>query len=120
MFYSQRPVVENKTAAYTLTAQDEGKILTNLGASGSVTFTLPPVTNLPTGWSVRFYGLADQAIVIASNGSSDNIAAFNDVGADSLTSTTGEFIGVGFHMVWLGTKWANFQTGAEAVTVTIA
>ena len=33
--------VENKTANYTVTAQDVGKVFDNTGAAGTVTFTLP-------------------------------------------------------------------------------
>jgi hypothetical protein len=33
--------IENKTADYTITTADSGKIFTNEGASGSITLTLP-------------------------------------------------------------------------------
>lgn len=121
LFSSGRPVVAAKTAAYTVTALDEGKIFTNRGASGSVTFTLPVTTNLPVGWACRFIGVADQNLVVASNGSADNITTFNDATADSITfSTAGELIGSAVEVVWDGTSWLAFLMINETATPTIA
>jgi hypothetical protein len=50
---SQRVVA--KTSAYTLTERDIGTMLTNRGASGKVTFTLPTSAPELSGWSCEFY-----------------------------------------------------------------
>lgn len=122
LFSTGRSVIEAKTAAYTMTRQDECKIFTNRGASGSVTFTLPVVTDLPVGWEVTvFTCVAAQNVVIASNGSSDNLTTFNDLQADTLTfSTSSEIAGAGVRLVWDGTGWLTFLHTEETQTVTIA
>ena len=55
----QAPVA--KTADYTVTTSDVGKLFSNLGASGTVVFTLPAIS----GWagdSIRFTVKAAQII----------------------------------------------------------
>lgn len=110
-----------KTASYAIKKLDLGTIFTNTGASGSVTFTLPLTTGLETGWWCRFFVTANQAVVIASYGSSDDIAAFNDAAADSITiDTSAESIGFGCELVWDGTNWLAFVNQGETQTITIA
>lgn len=116
--------IEAKTADYQVKTEDIGKILTNRGASGAVTFTLPAVTSptLPAGWWVEFFVVAGQNVTIASSGSLDNLVAFNDATADSIAfSTATELIGNGVRVVWDGTSWLVFVAlGAETATPTIA
>lgn len=114
--------ISAKTAAYTLTPDDNGKIFTNRGAGGAVTFTLPPTADIPTGFNVRFFVVADQNVTVASNGSADNIVAFNDAAADSIAFSTGsEKIGSGIEVVWDGAGWLAFvMLGAETATPTVA
>lgn len=111
-----------KTAAYQIVPLDIGTIFTNRGASGSVTFTLPPTADLTTGWWCRFFVVADQTIVVASSGSSDDLAAFNDGNADSVSyGTSAEKIGGGFELVWDGTDWLVFAfLGQDTQSVTVA
>jgi hypothetical protein len=112
-----------KTAAYTLTPDDNGKVFTNRGAAGSVTFTLPPTADIPIGFNARFFNVViDQNLVVASHGSADNIVAFNDPTADSIAfSTASERAGSGVEMVWDGTGWLAFVSlGAETATPTVA
>lgn len=114
-------VVEAKTAAYQMDERDLGKIFTNRGAGGSVTLTLPVVTSLPSGWWVEFFQVADQNLVIASQGSSDNIVGHNDAGLDTITSSTaGDLIGTGGRLVWDGTGWLYFPMQDDGVTITLA
>lgn len=121
LFSTGRPVIEAKTSSYTMTPLDECKIFTNRGAGGAVTFTLPVVTTLPVGWSVSVVAVAGQNVVIASNGSNDNIVTFNDAGADSITfSTSSEIIGAAVTLVWDGTGWLAFLHTEETQTTTIA
>lgn len=114
--------ISAKTAAYQIVPEDIGKIFTNTGATAAVTLTLPVVADLTAGWWCRFYLTADQSLTIASQGSSDNIAAFNDAAADSIAfSTSGEKIGAGGELVWDGTQWLAFlNLGNDAQTPTVA
>ena len=106
-----------KVAAYTLTPNDFGTTFTNRGATASVTFTLPAVADLPTGWWVRFYGVVNAGMVIASNGSADNISSLNDDAADSITMTTNSLaIGASVHLVWDGTRWLSDRHSGNTYT----
>lgn len=121
LFGTGRYVIEAKTAAYYLTPLDEGKIFTNRGAGASVTFTLPPTTDLPAGWAVRFFVATDDEVVIASFGSSDDIIGFNQATGDTLTITTAsEHLGAAAEFVWDGTSWLCFLMTEETQTVAFA
>lgn len=110
-----------KTADYTInpTADKPGTVFTNRGATGAVTFTLPPATPANTGWWYRFRGVADQTITIASS-VVDTLLAFNDAAADSVAmSTGGQKIGGEMEAFCDGTTWA--VTGLSVgVTFTVA
>lgn len=116
-----RPV-EAKTAAYTVTANDCGKIFTNRGAAGSVTFTLPVSGSEMNGWWCEFYTAAAQAIVIASN-PVDTLTVHADLTAD--TVTTAATIGQHFTVFCDGTSMcvisdpsaASAATAVTAVTI---
>lgn len=114
------PKTVAKTTAYTVTAADRGTIFTNLGASGSVTFTLPTLTR---GFYAKFYCEVDQSIVVAA-AVGDTIVAFNDIAADSVAlSTANEKVGSSI-TIWSnadGTKWlSEVALGAETATPVIA
>jgi len=114
-------IVSAKTASYQIKEIDLGTIFTNRGATGAVTLTLPKTTTLPVGWNCSFMGVADQNLVIASYGSSDDIVAHNDAAADTLTfSTAADLIGSGGSLVWDGTGWLFFPAYDDAVTLTVA
>jgi nitric oxide reductase large subunit len=122
LFYSQRPVIEAKTASYQLTAQDEGKLFTNRGAAGAVVFTLPVTTNLPSGWKARFYSMVAQDFTVSAS-VAGTIVGYNDLTCDAYVfSTSGDEIGNGAEFVWDGTSWLAFLMveGAVVVTVTSA
>lgn len=57
--------VQAKTADYTVTVADNGKLFTNAGASGAVTFALPAAT---VGLRYQFYVAAAQQLRIDPNG----------------------------------------------------
>jgi len=109
-------LLKAKTAAYTVLVSESGVIFTNRGATASVTFTLPAVTNLPIGFNVTFYGLSAYGFAVASGGSADNIVVQNDATADSITfTTTSRIIGAACKVVWDGTAWLSFiYVGATA------
>lgn len=92
--------VEAKTAAYTVLPSDIGKLFTNRGAVGSVTFTLPSSAGVGNGWWCEFATVAAQAIVIASS-PVDTLIADADATADTATSTA--TIGNHFKVICDGT-----------------
>jgi len=55
--YGTRKKVVEKSASYTLSDvvidQDSGKVFTNRGARGTVTFTLPSIKQVGTGWATK-------------------------------------------------------------------
>lgn len=108
-----------KTAAYTITRDDHGKIFTNRGAAGAVTFTLPAVSG-NDGMEVLVMAVANQAITVA--GTAGELVAFNDAAANSIAfSTAGEIIGSGVRCVCDGTSWLIMPIlGSETATPTIA
>lgn len=115
--------ISAKTASYQILGSDIGTTFTNRAAGGSVTFTLPPVADLPVGWWCRFFSaVLAQNFVIATSGSADDITTFNDLTADSVTlSTSSEIAGFGAEYVWDGTGWLAFHMlGSETQTPTIA
>lgn len=95
-----------KTAAYTVLLSDWGKLFTNRGATASVTFTLPAVTDATAGIWYEFFAVSNYGLIIASGGSSDNIVCRNDATADSVTAnTTSLMIGFSARVTWDGTGW---------------
>ena len=115
--------VEAKTANYTLSPSDFGKIFTNRGASAAVTFTLPDPAPQYAGAWVRFMVEADQNVTIRAV-SASKLVVFNNAAATSIAfSTAGERIGGGCLAVCNdnGTKWLIFvNLGTETQTPTIA
>lgn len=115
--------VEAKTAAYTVVASDCGKMFTNEGATGSVTFTLPAPAAELSGVSYEFVTVAAQAIVIGVTGN-DKLIVHADAAAD--TVTTAATIGQHFQVTCVGaTGWfvesdpsaASAATAVTAVTI---
>lgn len=110
--------ISAQTAAYQVQVSDLGTLFTNRAATASVTFTLPVTGDIPTGWWCEFRVVDADGIVVASYGSSDNIIAPNDTGADSITiSTTSLTIGAALHVVWDGTSWLTNRGGFGTYTV---
>jgi len=108
----------SKTAAYTILESELGTIFDNTGATASVTLTLPPVTNLPSGWWCGVYVADNDGIVLASNGSSDNIIGKNSDNLDTITMTTNSLaIGNNVIVIWNGTKWLSISGVAGTYTL---
>jgi len=106
-----------KTTTYQVLPSDIGTLFTNRGGTASFIFTLPTVADLTAGWWCEFYGISATGFVVASAGSSDNIVALNDAGADTVTmTTTSRIIGANIRVVWDGTSWLTFE-GAGATYV---
>lgn len=107
--------VEAKTTAYTVVAGDCGKLFTNRGAVGSVTFTLPVTSSQLNGWWAEFYTVAAQAIVIATN-PADTLIVHADATADSVT--TAATIGQHFRVICDGTGFALISNPSAAGAAT--
>ena len=110
---------QTKTSAYTLVANDNFTMFSNVGAAAAVTFTLPALAN---GYLFGFRVEADQNVTVASAAGDDMIAA-NDASADSVAfSTAAERIG-GIFVVYPNpgaTKWIVEDRSAGTHTVTVA
>ena len=89
-----------KTAAYTVTAAENGTTFTNRGASAAITFTLPaPFANA----HYRFFSITAYAITVAAD-VADTLIGYNDVDLDSIAgpATTA---GVMIEVISDGTSW---------------
>lgn len=110
--------VAAKTADYTITDADDGKLFTNRGAAGAVIFTLPAVTAARKGMTVYFFVVADQNVTI--NATANEMVTFNDLDADGIAfSTATELIGAAVMAVCDGTSWLMFLMTQETQTVTV-
>ena len=110
--------VSAKTAAYQILESELGTIFTNTAATASITITLPPVTNLPSGWWCGVYVTDNDGIVLASSGSSDNIVGKNDAALDTITMSTNSLaIGNNAIVIFDGTKWLSISGVAGTYTL---
>lgn len=110
--------ISAKVAAYQVTGADFGTTFTTRGATAAVTFTLPPLAEIGAGWWCEFYNISATGFVIASHGSSDNIVALNDAGADSITvSTTSLIIGAYVRVIYDGTSWLSIRGAGNTYAV---
>lgn len=108
------------TASTTLTNNDLGKTITNRGASGSVTITLPTPSSDNKGGEIRVRVVADQTVVVDC-ATADKIVIFNDAAADSVAwQTSSEKIGGGGMFESDGNNWFFSALNAGANTVTTA
>lgn len=106
------------TASATLTNDDMGKVLTNRGAAGAVTITLPTPSGDNAGGSVEVRVVADQNVIVNCS-TNDKIVIINDAAADSVAwQTSSEKIGGGGRFVSDGTNWFFESANAGANTVT--
>lgn len=117
--YDWRRTVEAKTASYTITQADSGKVFTNRGDTDAITFTLPAVSATYTGVQVTFFAVAGQNLAVA--GTAGELVTFNDAAANSVTFSTGsEIIGGGMTALCDGTSWLIFLHTEETQTATVA
>lgn len=116
------PTVTAKTASYQVLESDYGVHFTNKGAGGAVTFTLPPIAGLVSGWHATFSSavLAQNFIIASSDG--NDMIAMNDIAASSLTfSTASEIAGATVKCTFDGALWIceiNLGTDGQTVTIT--
>lgn len=107
------------TADRTIDETENHCLFTNLGASGTVIFTLPATAK--EGLVYTFFGAANQTLTVAS-GTADKIITNADLAADSVSfATSGEIIGAGMQFVGRADGlWMCFLIAGELVTPTIA
>jgi hypothetical protein len=85
------PVMEVKTASFTATAADSGKIFLIVGATAGVNVTLPAIGTGPFHFRVINGSDVD---LTATAAVADTIITFNDLAADSVAfATSSERIG---------------------------
>lgn len=103
-----------KAAAYTLQAEDSGKVI-KATAAGPTTFTLPAPAAGNAGWNFKFHCLGAGGMVI-------NFGGALGVGKNLATATTatyttaGNMIGAACEVVSDGTNWLFFeQSGCTVV-----
>ena len=109
--------VEAKTANYTLAVDgsDFGKVFTNRGATGAVTFTLPTPSAGIKGAYVEFWTAAAQTIALAVTGA-DTLVVHADLTADTIT--TAATIGQHLRALCDGTGWLVQSDPSAATTAT--
>ncbi len=110
---------QTKTTSYQILAADNFSQFNTLGATGAVTFTLPPIAN---GYDFGFSGQAAQTLAVTSTEGA-NIIALNNLVANTLTfSTGGQQIGAGLRIYSnsAGTKWIAELTSAGVAAVTVS
>lgn len=101
------PAPAAKTASYQVKPGDCGKLFTNRGAGGAIVLTLPAVADIPTGWNMRWFVIADQSLTVTAP--SGTLCGYNNVSRTSIAfSTTSEKIGGGGLIVYDGTKYLTF------------
>ncbi len=101
--------VSHKTGSYTLQAADCGTLFTNLGATATLTFTLPPATvGLHFQFQVRASsGTSWQLRVVASGSELLETCAATRVAATANDYLWADAIGENLHLVCLEAgKWA--------------
>ena len=117
----RRPRQVTKTGDYTILAGDDGTEFNNLGASGTVIFTLPAASALLIGMKVKVRAcVASQTVTLA--GTAGELITFNDAAANSVSfQTSSEIIGGELEATCVSaTKWFISIRAEETQTVTIA
>jgi hypothetical protein len=108
-----------KTGNYTVTGGDGSALITNRGASGAVTITLPAQTAVPAGFWVDVFCVAAQNLTVAT-ATTDTLVVDGDAAADSISwETSSHQIGNGARFVADGTGWLCILSPA-ATSTTIA
>ena len=98
---SNRQAVEVVDASRDVTETDCGKILTNAGAAGALTLTLPEPSESLSGINFRMVVRAAQDFIVASH-DADTLISRNDAEADSIKSAQ---IGNSIYVFCDGSNW---------------
>lgn len=118
--------VVDKSANYTVTRLNDRPetIFTNRGATGAVTFTLPPPSFAYLGDAYNFRSVVDQNIVVAGATAGDVVTKHNAAASSVAASTNNEKIGAAIRAECIKTgdstyKWLVFGV-AVGHTYTVA
>lgn len=117
----RRPRQITKTSDYTVLANDDGTEFNNLGASGTVIFTLPAAAATLIGMKVKFRAcVLAQTLTVA--GTAGELITFNDIAANSVSLQTGnEIAGGEIEATCISAaKWFISLRTEETQTVTVA
>lgn len=116
---ARAPILEVKTASFTATAEDSGKKFLIVGATATVTITLPAINTGPFGFEV--YVGSDVTVELQS-AAADTIITYNDLAAGKVGfATSSEKIGGSFEVLCDGTNLlvlARISSSYQNVTVT--
>jgi hypothetical protein len=106
-----------KTAAYQVLASDNGALFSNSGATGSVTFTLPPIAN---GYNYGFFVTANQNVIVSSTEGSNIVVEGNASASNVGIETGGDLYGgsLRFYTNSGATKWHVDKMCGNALTIT--
>lgn len=113
------PVVQPKTANYSVLPADNNTLFTTLGAAGAVMFTLPTPAR---GLRFKFFNAVDQNLTVAAAGAGQLIT-FNNTAASSVAiSTAGQKVGGGFEAIGSsdGSKFLISPIVNSGQTLTVA
>ena len=115
--------IEAKAADYTLTAGDMGKIFTNRGATGTITFTLPDASGTYNGAHVTILPIVAQKTTVAT-ATADVLITAGDAAADSVTQNAAAIGGM-IELFCDGTSWiavplGNTAGGTNAIQYTVS
>lgn len=116
---SRVQVIKAKTGDYTVASGDFGGLITNTGATGAVTITLPAAATTTPGAWVDVYATAAQNLTVAT-ATVDTLVVDGDATADSISwQTSSHIIGNGARFIANTTNWLCVLHAA-ATTTTIA
>ena len=110
------PKVTEKGAAYTIVADDNGKVFLQTGVSG--TWTLPAIADVWNGWNVEIYNLGATSLVVTAP--SGKLIGFHNAAGTTITfSTAGNIIGAGVKIMYAATtgKYMAFAYGANTAVM---
>lgn len=99
---------QTKTSNYTVVANDNYSHFDNLGATGTITFTLPAIA---AGYYFKFQSLAGQAITVTSLEGSNVIITPGTLTSTSVTNTQASAAWFKVYSNPAGTKWIVEHSG---------
>lgn len=102
-----RKVVTAKTASYSVTAADCGKVFSNYGTTSYITFDLPSVTSL-SGCEFTFLVASASSMIVAPRGT-DYIRGLTNAAGDSISN--GGTVGNAITIITDGVNWFSNGTG---------
>ncbi|HWB50189.1 MAG TPA: glycosyl hydrolase family 28-related protein [Stellaceae bacterium] len=76
------------TAGYAAQLGDNGNVVSSYNTGAGLTVTLPPTTNLPSGWSMGFATDQDKPLTVQVNGTSGGHILYPLINAAAQTSLT--------------------------------